>query len=124
MLTVVVSSLLSCVRLHRSRLKSDMEMRAKRQRLQAWSLVALQSSWHKRHAVALHSKQQQRRLQRRFASWRHLIMMKNVSGAPRDGMPKFMPDSNALPAENEMEGGAVRGAVEGLVAELLLVHVA
>ncbi len=122
MLTVVVSLLLSCVRFHRSKLKSDMEMRAKRQRLQAWSLVALQSSWHKRHAVALHSKQQQRRLQRRFASWRHLIMMKNVSrtGTPRDGMP----DSDALPAENEMEGGAVRGAVEGLVAELLLVHVA
>jgi hypothetical protein len=97
-----------------------MEMRGKRQRLQAWSLVALQSSWHKRHAVALHSKQQQRRLQRRFASWQHVIMMKNVSRTPRDGMP----NSNALPAENEIEGGAVRGAVEGLVAELLLVHVA
>ncbi len=47
-------------------------------------------------------------------------MMKNVSRTPRDGMP----NSNALPAENEIEGGAVRGAVEGLVAELLLVHVA
>jgi hypothetical protein len=76
-------------------LKSDMEMRAKRQRLQAWSLIALQRSWHKRHATALHCKQEKRRLQRRFASWRHLIIIANVSHVPRDGMP----GGNALPAE-------------------------
>jgi hypothetical protein len=56
--------------LHRLKLQKAIESRKRRQRLQAWALLAVRRSWQKRRVTALQCKQQQRRLWLRFVEWR------------------------------------------------------
>jgi hypothetical protein len=65
------------------KLLRSMEMRLKRQRLQAWCLIALQRTWHERHVAALRRKQLHRRLLRRFTAWRYHCHRMDVRAAMR-----------------------------------------